>query len=54
MGFGAFAVSTSANALPGDWNYSVKRKVEDIRYALTFDNAGKKDLNIDFTRERSH
>jgi Domain of unknown function (DUF5667) len=52
MGFGGFAVTTSASALPGDWQYPVKRGIEDIRYTLTFDDGGKKQLDIEFTRER--
>jgi hypothetical protein len=52
MGFGGFAVSTSADALPGDWQYPVKRTVEDVRYTLTFSEGGKKQLDIEYTQER--
>jgi hypothetical protein len=52
MGFGGFAVTTSANALPGDWQYQVKRTVEDVRYTLTFGDGGRKHLDIEFAQER--
>ncbi len=52
FGFGVFAVSTSASALPGDWQYPIKRTVEDVRYTLTFSESGKKQLNIEFAETR--
>ncbi len=52
IGFGVFAVSTSASALPGDWQYPIKRTVEDVRYTLTFSDGGKEQLDIAYTQER--
>lgn len=52
MGFGSFAVTTSADALPGDWRYPVKRTVEDIRYTLAFGEGARQQLDIEYTQER--
>ena len=52
MGFGTFAVSTSADALPGDWQYPIKRTVEDVRYTLTFSEGGRKQLDIEYAQRR--
>ena len=52
MGIGSFALSTSANALPGDWRYPVKRTVEDVRYTFTFGEGGRQQLDIDYAHER--
>lgn len=52
MGIGSFALSTSADALPGDWRYPVKRTVEDVRYTLTFGEGGRQQLDIDYAHER--
>jgi trehalose 6-phosphate synthase len=52
IGFGAFAVSTSADALPGDWRYPIKRTVEDVRYTLTLTEGGKKQLDMEYAKER--
>jgi len=52
VSFGAFAVSTSAEALPGDWQYPIKRTVEDVRYTLTFSEGGKKQLDLAYAQER--
>ena len=52
MGFGSFAVTTSADALPGDWRYPVKRTVEDIRYTVAFGEGSRRQLDIEYTHER--
>ena len=52
MGFGTFAVTTSAGALPGDWRYSVKRTVEDVRYTFAFSEGAKQSLDIQYAQER--
>ncbi len=52
LGLGSFAVTTSADTLPGDWRYPVKRTMEDIRYNLTFDDGGRRQLDIEFTQKR--
>jgi hypothetical protein len=52
LSVGGFAVTTSADTLPGDWRYPVKRTMEDIRFNLTFDEGGRRQLNIDLTQER--
>ncbi len=52
LSVGGFAVTTSANTLPGDWRYPVKRTMEDIRYTLTFDQGGRRQLDIEYTQKR--
>jgi hypothetical protein len=52
LGFGSFAVTTSADALPGEWRYPVKRTVEDIRYTFTFGDGARRGLDIKYTQER--
>ncbi len=52
VGFGTFAVTTSGNALPGDWRYPVKRTTEDVRLAFAFSDGARRDLNIDLAEER--
>ncbi len=52
MGFGTFAVTTSASALPGDWRYPVKRTVEDVRYTFAFGDGAKQSLDIKYAQER--
>jgi len=52
MGFGGFAVTTSADALPGDWRYPVKRTVEDVQYTLTFGEGGRQRLEIEYAHKR--
>ncbi|MGA2285421.1 MAG: DUF5667 domain-containing protein [Dehalococcoidia bacterium] len=52
LSVGGFAVTTSADTLPGDWRYPVKRTMEDIRYTLTFDQGGRRQLDIEFTQKR--
>jgi hypothetical protein len=52
MGFGSFAVTTSAGALPGDWRYPVKRTLEDIRYTVAFGEGSRRQLDIEYTHER--
>jgi hypothetical protein len=52
MGFGSFAVTTSAGALPGDWRYPVKRTLEDIRYTVAFGEGSRRQLDIEYTQER--
>ena len=52
LGLGSFAVTTSADALPGDWRYPVKRTVEDIRYTFTFGEGARRGLDIKYTQER--
>jgi trehalose 6-phosphate synthase len=52
IGFGSFAVSTSASALPGDWQYPIKRTMEDVRYTFTFTDSGKQRLDIAYAEER--
>jgi hypothetical protein len=52
LGFGAFAVTTSGDALPGDWNYSVKRATENVRLTFAFSEGARRDLKIDRAGER--
>ena len=52
MGFGSFVVKTSADALPGDWQYPVKRTTEDIRLTLTFGDGARREYQIDLANER--
>jgi hypothetical protein len=52
LGFGGFAVSTSGDALPGDWNYSVKRATENVRLTFAFSEGARRDLNIELAGER--
>jgi hypothetical protein len=52
LGFGGFAVSTSGDALPGDWNYSVKRATENVRLTFAFSEGARRDLNIERAGER--
>ncbi len=52
LSVGSFAVTTSADTLPGDWRYPVKRTMEDIRYTLTFDQGGRRQLDIEFAQRR--
>ncbi len=52
LGFGGFAVGTSGDALPGDWNYSVKRATENVRFTFAFSEAARRDLQIDLAEER--
>jgi hypothetical protein len=52
LGFGSFAVTTSADALPGDWRYPVKRTVEDVRYTFAFSEGAKQRLDIQYASNR--
>ena len=52
LGFGGFAVTTSGDALPGDWNYSVKRATENVRLTFAFSEGARRDLNIELAGER--
>jgi hypothetical protein len=52
LGFGAFAVTTSGDALPGDWNYSVKRATENVRLTFAFSEGARRDLKIERAGER--
>jgi hypothetical protein len=52
LGFGGFAVSTSGDALPGDWNYSVKRATENVRLTFAFSEGARRDLKIERAGER--
>ena len=52
LGFGGFAVTTSGDALPGDWNYSVKRATENVRLTFAFSEGARRDLNIERAGER--
>ncbi|MCX6031503.1 MAG: DUF5666 domain-containing protein [Chloroflexi bacterium] len=50
---GTSAITTSANALPGDPLYSVKTAVEQIRWWLTFDPGAKDGLAQQFSERRA-
>ena len=52
LGFGGFAVTTSGDALPGDWNYSVKRATENVRLTFAFSEGARRDLKIERAGER--
>lgn len=51
-GFGVFAVITAGDALPGDWQYPVKRMTEDVRLTLAFSDDAKRSVKLDVARER--
>jgi uncharacterized protein DUF5667 len=46
------AVAASANALPGDWLYSVKLLTERAQFFLTVNNEAKAELRIAFSEQR--
>jgi hypothetical protein len=52
VGFGTFAVTTSGDAIPGDWRYPVKRATENVRLTFAFSEGARRDLNIDLAEER--
>jgi len=52
LGFGGFTVTTSGDALPGEWNYSVKRATENVRLTFAFSEGARRDLNIELAGER--
>jgi hypothetical protein len=49
-GFGTMAAS--AQSLPGDFLYPVKRAEEDLQFALTLDQAGRAGLHLDHAGRR--
>ncbi len=50
--FAGFAFGTAGDALPGDWNYPLKRATENARLALSFDDDARQNLEIAFAEER--
>jgi hypothetical protein len=53
VGFGARGlVTVSADSLPGDNLYRVKRFAESVRYALTQDPVARQQLEVEFAAER--
>jgi hypothetical protein len=46
-------VAASAGAVPGDWNYGVKRASERVRLALTFDEAGRREYHLTLAERRA-
>ena len=46
------AIAASANALPGDPLYGVKRAVERVSLAMHFDHAGRAALHLQFAQKR--
>ncbi len=53
VGFGARGlVAVSADSLPGDRFYPVKRFTESVRYALTLDPVARQQLEAEFAAER--
>lgn len=50
--FAGYTFATSGDALPGDWNYPVKRATERARLAVAFDDDTRQDLEIAFAEER--
>lgn len=51
-GVGSFAITTSGDAVPGDWRYPVKRASEDVRLAFARDPDSRNDLRMEFAGER--
>jgi len=52
LGFGAFAVTTSGDALPGDWDYPVKRATENVRLTFALSEGARSDLKFNLAGER--
>lgn len=50
--FAGYTFATASSALPGDWNYPVKRATERVRLALAFDDETRHNLEIAFAEER--
>lgn len=50
--FAGYTFATAQHALPGDWNYPVKRATEQARLALAFDDETRHNLEIAFAEER--
>ncbi len=50
--FTGYTFATASDALPGDWNYPVKRATERARLALAFDDETRHNLEIAFAEER--
>ncbi len=50
--FAGYTFATADSALPGDWNYPVKRATERVRLALAFDDETRHRLEIAFAEER--
>lgn len=46
------AVAASADTLPGDLLYPVKRTAENFRVAITFDSSSRTELQLDLVEER--
>jgi hypothetical protein len=49
---GSFAITASADSLPGDILYPVKLSWENTRLALTIDESSRQSLQIEFERRR--
>lgn len=50
--FAGYTFVSAGSALPGDWNYPVKRTTEQVRLALAFDDETRHNLEIAFAEER--
>lgn len=44
---------SSDNAVPGDWNYGMKRAGERVRLALTVDDRDRRDVHLAFAEQRT-
>lgn len=50
--FSTYAVATSGDALPGEWQYPIKRATERARLALAFSDDSRRDVRLDIAWER--
>jgi hypothetical protein len=54
LSFSTYTVSSASNALPGDWQYSVKLQTERVRLALAMSDGARRDVQLDIADERAH
>jgi hypothetical protein len=53
MSFSTYTVTSASNALPGDWQYSVKLQTERVRLALAMSDGARRDVKLDIAEERA-
>jgi len=53
LGGATYTIAEASDALPGEWQYSVKLQTERVRLALAFSDDAKRDVRIDIARERA-
>ncbi len=52
VGFSSFTLATAGNALPGDWQYPVKRFTERARLTFVFGEDARRSFRIGLAEER--